>query len=92
MKLESALQSVPKKYNFFKSMYASIDEMPTSPRAISVLVNLGKPWEYLTQNLCAISSFDKFMIEISFQSSHATMLLGEQLICKVSFQILGLDR
>ena len=54
-------------------MYASIDEMPTSPRAISVL---GKPWEYLTQNLCAISSLDKFVIEISFQSSHAYNAFG----------------
>ena len=57
-------------------MYASIDEMPTSPRAISVLVNLGRPWEYLTQNLCAISSLDKFVIEISFQSSHAYNAFG----------------
>ena len=66
MKLESALQSVPKKYNFCKSMYAYIDELPTSPRALSVLVNLGRPWEYLTLNLCAISSLYKFVIEISF--------------------------
>ena len=71
MKLLSASHNVPRKDSFCKAIYASMYEMPTSPRATSVLVSLGRPWAFLTEKLCAISSLDMFETEISFHSSHA---------------------